>query len=195
MTTVLIADNYDSFTYNLVQAFGSLGAAVDVARSDRIDLQRVTAQPPDAIIVSPGPGRPAAAGHCLELVRAMSGRVPVLGVCLGHQVIAEAFGARVVKAAAVVHGKTSTIDHDGGPLFEGVSSPFEATRYHSLAVDEQTIAGTNLQVIARSDDGTLMGLRHRVHRTFGVQFHPESVLTQQGPLMLENFLRLVRCSA
>jgi anthranilate synthase/phosphoribosyltransferase len=190
MTKVLIADNYDSFTYNLAQVIGALGARVDVLRSDDIDQERVIADPPDAIIVSPGPGRPSAAGNSLALVSAMSGRVPVLGVCLGHQVIGEAFGARVVAAPAIVHGKTSSISHNGGPLFEGIPSPFVATRYHSLAVDESSIADTPLRIIARSESGTLMALCHTEHPTFGVQFHPESVLTTQGPVLLANFLRL-----
>jgi anthranilate synthase/aminodeoxychorismate synthase-like glutamine amidotransferase len=188
MTSVLIADNYDSFTYNLAQAFGALGALVTVVRSDEIDCERVLAQPPDAIVVSPGPGRPASAGISLQLVRAMTGRVPVLGVCLGHQVIGEAFGARVVPAPTIVHGKTSEISHDGGALFTEVPSPFAATRYHSLVVDEPSIEDTPLQVIARNEHGMLMALRHRHHPTFGVQFHPESILTSYGPRMLANFL-------
>lgn len=195
MTAVLIADNYDSFTYNLAQAFGALGASVHVMRSDAIDVQCIVEAPPDALVLSPGPGRPASAGRCPELVRELSGRLPVLGVCLGHQVIAEAFGAVVVKGNAVVHGKTSSIRHDGGALFDGVPSPFLATRYHSLVVDEKSIAGTALETIAHAEDGTLMALRHREHPTFGVQFHPESVLSTHGPLVLENFLRLARCAA
>jgi anthranilate synthase/aminodeoxychorismate synthase-like glutamine amidotransferase len=195
MTRVLVADNYDSFTYNLAQAFGALGARVEVLRNDEIDPEHVIADPPDAIVVSPGPGRPASAGISLVLVSTMSGRVPVLGVCLGHQVIGEAFGARVVAAPTVVHGKTSSINHDGGALFEGVPSPFPATRYHSLVVDESSLAETPLRVIARSESGTLMALRHKEHPTFGVQFHPESVLTAHGPLMLANFLRLAGSSS
>ncbi|MBV8165012.1 MAG: aminodeoxychorismate/anthranilate synthase component II [Candidatus Eremiobacteraeota bacterium] len=195
MTSVLIADNYDSFTYNLAQAFGALGACVTVVRSDELDCERVSAGPPDAIVVSPGPGRPGSAGVSLQLVRALSGRVPVLGVCLGHQVIGEAFGARVVPAPAIVHGKTSAISHRGGPLFAGVPMTFAATRYHSLVVEETSIAKTPLQVIARDEHGMLMAMQHRQHPTFGVQFHPESILTSHGPRVLANFLRMRRATS
>jgi anthranilate synthase/aminodeoxychorismate synthase-like glutamine amidotransferase len=187
---VLIADNYDSFTYNLAQAFGALGARVDVVRSDKIDLEQTTSDPPDALVISPGPGRPEKAGNSLALIARLSGRIPILGVCLGHQAIGAAFGGKVVAAPSILHGKTSRITHDGGPLFDGVRNGFRATRYHSLVVDDASLAATLLRPIARSDDGVLMGIAHRQHSTFGLQFHPESVLTTLGPRMLANFLAL-----
>ena len=187
---VLIADNYDSFTYNLAQAFGALGARVEVVRSDEIDVGRMELDPPHALVISPGPGRPQGAGASLALVERLSGRIPILGVCLGHQAIGQAFGATVVGAPSILHGKTSRITHDGSPLFEGIRNGFRATRYHSLVLDEATIAPTPLRAIARADDGVLMGVAHREHPTFGVQFHPESVLTACGPRMIANFLAL-----
>lgn len=187
---VLIADNYDSFTYNLAQAFGTLGARVDVVRSDKIDVGRIELDPPDALVISPGPGRPQGAGASLVLVGRLSGRIPILGVCLGHQAIGAAFGATIVSAPSILHGKTSRITHDGSPLFEGIRNGFRATRYHSLVVDEASIAATPLHPVARADDGVLMGVAHREHPTFGVQFHPESVLTACGPRMLANFLAM-----
>ncbi|MDQ6768280.1 MAG: aminodeoxychorismate/anthranilate synthase component II [Candidatus Eremiobacteraeota bacterium] len=189
-THVLIADNYDSFTFNLAQAFGSLGADVEVRRSDAIQPRRLAHEPPDALVISPGPGRPRSAGASLDLVATFSGRIPILGVCLGHQAIGEAFGGTITSAPAIVHGKTSRIAHEGGALFEGVPSPFWATRYHSLVVDEPSIAASPLLTVARSEDGLLMAIAHRDHPTFGVQFHPESVLTRFGSRILANFLRL-----
>lgn len=191
MTThVLIVDNYDSFTFNLAQAFGALGAGVEVVRCDRVDPDALAQAPPDALVISPGPGRPENAGKSLQLIDALSGRVPILGVCLGHQAIGAAFGGRIVGAPAVVHGKTSRVRHEGGELFAGVPSPFVATRYHSLVIDERSIAASPLAVTARSQDGLLMAIAHREHPTFGVQFHPESVLTTHGPRILKNFLTL-----
>ena len=187
---VLMVDNYDSFTFNLVQAFGALGARVQVVRNDCIGERDVLASPPDALVISPGPGRPHDAGICAALVSALGGRVPILGVCLGHQVIGEAFGGRVTHAPCVVHGKTSRVSHDGAVLFAGVPSPFVATRYHSLVVDECSLDGSPLYPIARSEDGLLMALAHRSQPTYGVQFHPESVLTRHGPTILANFLAL-----
>ena len=187
---ILIADNYDSFTYNLAQAFGALGARVEVARSDEIDVGQIELDPPDALVISPGPGRPQGAGASLALVGRLSGRIPILGVCLGHQAIGEAFGATIISAPSLLHGKTSRITHDGNPLFAGIRNGFRATRYHSLVLDEASIAPTPLQPIARADDGVLMGVAHREHPTFGVQFHPESVLTACGPRMIANFLAL-----
>jgi anthranilate synthase/aminodeoxychorismate synthase-like glutamine amidotransferase len=187
---VLIADNYDSFTFNLAQAFGSLGADVDVVRSDAINVHRITGSPPHALVISPGPGRPEDAGVSLDLVAALSGRIPILGVCLGHQAIGAAFGGHITFAPSIVHGKASRITHDGGSLFDGVPSPFYATRYHSLVVDEPSIAQSPLRAIARTREGLLMAIAHREHPTFGVQFHPESVLTRHGPRILANFLAM-----
>jgi anthranilate synthase/aminodeoxychorismate synthase-like glutamine amidotransferase len=180
-------DNYDSFTYNLAQAFGALGADVRVVRADAVTAEELTASPPDALVVSPGPGTPERAGNSMAVISALSGRIPILGVCLGHQAIGAVFGGTVVRAPAVVHGKTSQVSHQGVGLFAGIPSPFTATRYHSLIVDESTLPPV-LAVTARSDDGLLMAFEHRTHPTFGVQFHPESVLTKQGPKILANFL-------
>jgi anthranilate synthase component II len=188
---VIILDNYDSFTYNLAQAFGALGADVRVIRADAVGADELRANPPDALVVSPGPGTPERAGNSMSAIRALTGTIPILGVCLGHQAIGAVFGGRVVRAPAVVHGKTSDVTHDGSPLFAGIPSPFVATRYHSLVVDESTLPA-ELTVIARSDDGLLMAFRHRTHPTFGVQFHPESVMTKQGPRLLGNFLAEVQ---
>jgi anthranilate synthase component 2 len=169
--SVLILDNYDSFTYNLAQAFGSLGADVRVVRSDAIEVGALAARPPDALVVSPGPGTPERAGNSMGAIRAL--------------------GGRVVRAPAVVHGKTSNVSHAGDGIFTGLTSPFAATRYHSLVVDEASLPA-ELRVTARSDDGLLMAFEHVRHRTFGVQFHPESVMTKQGPKLLANFLALAR---
>jgi len=188
---VLVIDNYDSFTYNLVQYFGEMGADLTVVRNDELDVNQVARHRPDAIVLSPGPGRPANAGVTSEVVRTCSGRYPILGVCLGHQAIGEVFGGRIVRAGKLMHGKTSQITHRGHALFKEIPSPFEATRYHSLVVDPARIPRT-LQVIARSDDGEIMGLAHREHPTWGVQFHPESILTAAGKQLLANFLVLTR---
>ena len=191
MTRVTILDNYDSFTCNLAQAFGALGADVRVVRSDAIGVDELQHDLPDALVVSPGPGTPERAGNSMSAIRALSGRIPILGVCLGHQAIGAVFGGRVVRAPAVVHGKTSQVAHDGAGLFTGIPSPFTATRYHSLVVDESSLPDV-LAVTARSDDGLLMAFAHRSHPTFGVQFHPESVMTRLGPRLLANFLAEVR---
>jgi len=184
---ILLVDNYDSFTYNLAQAIGVLGGDVDVRRADTVYPADVASSPPSALVISPGPGTPERAGNSLALIRRLSGLVPILGVCLGHQAIAAAFGGRVVRAPVVVHGKTSRVAHGGAGLFAGIPSPFVATRYHSLVVDERTLPPV-LQVTARSADGLLMALRHETHPTYGVQFHPESVLTRHGPKLLANFV-------
>jgi anthranilate synthase/aminodeoxychorismate synthase-like glutamine amidotransferase len=190
MREVLILDNYDSFTFNLAQAFGKLGARVRVVRSDAVTAEGLAASPPGALVISPGPGTPERAGNSVRAVRALDGRVPILGVCLGHQAIGACFGAKVVGAPAVVHGKVSHVEHGGGPLFEGIPSPFAATRYHSLVVDEHSLPDV-LSVTARSiGDNVLMGIAHRQHLTFGVQFHPESVMTKHGYRMLENFMNI-----
>jgi anthranilate synthase/aminodeoxychorismate synthase-like glutamine amidotransferase len=182
--SVAVLDNYDSFTYNLVQQLAELGADTAVFRSDEVepaDLERY-----GHLVISPGPGRPAEAGCSVEAVRRLSGRRPILGVCLGHQCLAEAFGGRVVRGQPV-HGKTSEVRHDGDWLFEGLPSPLQATRYHSLVVEPGSLP-PQLAVTAWTDDGTVMALRHRSHPTFGVQFHPESVLTPRGPEIMARFL-------
>jgi len=184
---IVVVDNYDSFTYNLVQYLQELGAEVEVYRNDRITVDGIAARHPAAIVLSPGPKRPDDAGITLETVRVFSGRVPILGVCLGHQAIGQAFGGRVVGAPTLMHGKTSRIAHDGRTIYRGLPNPFEATRYHSLVVDPTSVP-PELEVSARTEYGVIMGLRHRAHPTEGVQFHPESVLTDEGKRLLKNFL-------
>jgi anthranilate synthase/aminodeoxychorismate synthase-like glutamine amidotransferase len=191
---VLVIDNYDSFTYNLVQYLGEMGAELFVYRNDEIDVEGVASRKPDAIVLSPGPGRPADAGITPAVVRAYSGRIPILGVCLGHQAIGEVFGGRIGPARRLMHGKTSQISHTGHPLFAGIDSPFVATRYHSLVVEPDSIPDA-LEVIATSDDGEIMGLAHKTAPTFGVQFHPESILTPAGMQILRNFLHLAAGAA
>jgi para-aminobenzoate synthetase component 2 len=185
---VLMIDNYDSFTYNLVQYLGELGADVIVSRNDAIDVAGARALVPDVIVISPGPCTPAEAGVSVALLKEMSGEVPILGVCLGHQCIGEAFGGRVVRAARLMHGKTSPIMHDGKTIFERLPSPFEAMRYHSLLVDADSLPDC-LEVSARTAEGEIMGLRHKQLAVEGVQFHPESILTGEGKRLLANFLR------
>ncbi len=185
---ILVIDNYDSFTYNLVQYLQELGAEVEVYRNDRITTEGIAARRPDALVLSPGPRTPDDAGITLDAVRVFSGRLPILGVCLGHQAIGQAFGGRIAPAPSLMHGKTSGIRHDGRTIFAGLENPFEATRYHSLVVDPASVPA-DLEVSARTEDGVIMGLRHRSHPTEGVQFHPESVLTRDGKLLLGNFLR------
>jgi len=188
MTRVLLVDNYDSFTYNLAQAFGALGAAVTVMRADDRALDAALDARPDRLVISPGPGRPEAAGRSPDLVRQAPTRgIPTLGVCLGLQCAAVAFGAKVIRAPEPRHGKTSLVRHDGSGIFAGVPDPTEATRYHSLMVDAATLP-PELVVTARSDDGVVMALRHRTLPLEAVQFHPESVMTADGMRMLENFL-------
>jgi anthranilate synthase component II len=185
---VLVIDNYDSFTYNLVQYLGELGATIDVRRNDRVTAEEVAADAPDRILLSPGPGRPEDAGVTVDVVRLLGGRIPILGVCLGHQAIGHAFGGRVIRAPRPMHGKLSTIDHDGRGIFAGIGAPFPAARYHSLIVGEDGLPN-ELVVSARSrEDGLVMGLRHREWPLHGVQFHPESILTGPGRQMLRNFL-------
>lgn len=187
---ILLIDNYDSFTYNLYQALAELGAEVEVVRNDKITVDEIEARLGDVqgIVVSPGPCTPAEAGISVELMRRLAGKVPMLGVCLGHQAMAEAFGADVVLAPELMHGKTSDIYHDGKGVYEGLPNPFTATRYHSLTVDPATIP-VEFSVTARSDDGIIQGLRHRKHPVEGVQYHPESILTTEGSNLLANFLR------
>lgn len=190
---IVVIDNYDSFTFNLVQYLWELGAKVEVFRNDCIDVDGIRAHRPEALVLSPGPCTPNEAGVCVSAIQALSGQVPILGVCLGHQAIGQAFGGRVVRAKQVMHGKTSWIEHDGSGVFSGVTGPMEGGRYHSLVVERESLPGV-LRVIASSrDDGEIMGLAHRTHPTIGVQFHPESVLTPQGKRLLANFLEARRC--
>ena len=184
---VLLIDNYDSFTYNLVQAFLVLEAEVLVYRNDALGVDAALALAPTHLVISPGPGRPDDAGSSLAMIEAFAGKKPVLGVCLGHQSIVQHFGGRIVAAGALMHGKTSLVRHDGRTLFRGLGDPFEAGRYHSLAAERDRVPAV-LEVSARTEDGEIMGVRHRELAVEGVQFHPESVLTPEGPRLLENFL-------
>jgi len=185
---ILVIDNYDSFTYNLVQYLGELGASVEVHRNDQISAREVVSRKPEAVLISPGPGNPDEAGVTLELLTEYGGQLPMLGVCLGHQAIGQAFGGRVVSAERLMHGRTSPIHHAGTGVFAGLPTPFTATRYHSLIVERSTL-GAELEVTAWSDDGEIMGLRHKRLPIEGVQFHPESFLTEHGHQLLDNFLR------
>jgi para-aminobenzoate synthetase component II len=187
---LLMIDNYDSFTYNLVQYLGELGAAVVVKRNDDIDVAGARALSPDAIVISPGPCTPKEAGVSLAILRELSGELPILGVCLGHQCIGEAFGGRVVRASRLMHGKTSPVVHDGKTIFESIPSPFDAMRYHSLLVEWDTVPDC-LEISARTEENEIMGFRHKTLRVEGVQFHPESIGTPQGKRVLENFLRRI----
>ncbi len=184
---ILVIDNYDSFTYNLVQYLRELGASVEVHRNDRIGLDEIRSMRPERIVLSPGPCSPTEAGICCEVVRSFGSSTPLLGVCLGHQCIGAAYGGRIVRAARLMHGKTSLIHHDGRTLFRGLPNPFEATRYHSLLIERETIP-TCLAVSAETREGEIMGVRHQSHPVEGVQFHPESILTQAGRPLLANFL-------
>jgi anthranilate synthase component II len=187
---VLVIDNYDSFTYNLVQYFGELGADVRVRRNDEVTVGEVEAMQPAQIVISPGPGRPEEAGVSLEMIRHFGPTTPLLGVCLGHQAIGVVYGGTVCRAASPMHGKTSTVVHDGKGVFSGVAAPFQAGRYHSLVIQANTVP-SELEVSARTrEDETIMGVRHRRYPVHGVQFHPESVLTDEGMRILKNFLDL-----
>ena len=188
---LVMIDNYDSFTYNLVQYFGQLGAEAAVYRNDRIDLAGLDALKPTRLVISPGPCSPTEAGISLAAILHFAGKIPILGVCLGHQAIGQAFGGRVIRAPRLMHGKTSLIYHDGRDIFRGLPSPFEATRYHSLIVERETLADC-LEVSAQTSVGEIMGLRHKQYAIFGVQFHPESILTTQGINILQNFLKRSR---
>ncbi len=186
---LLVIDNYDSFTYNLVQYFGELGADPQVRRNDAITPEEVEKMRPSKIVISPGPGTPADAGISMELIRRFGAKVPLLGVCLGHQCIGEVYGGKVVRAGRLMHGKTSPIQHDGRGVFAQLPNPFEATRYHSLIVEAESVPSC-LEVSAKTAEGEIMGLRHRQNPVHGVQFHPESILSKEGKDLLANFLRM-----
>jgi anthranilate synthase/aminodeoxychorismate synthase-like glutamine amidotransferase len=190
---LLLIDNYDSFTYNLYQYLGELGAQTRVVRNDEISVEEALALEPEAIVISPGPGTPDDAGISLDLIRAAQGAVPLLGVCLGHQSLGQAFGGRIVRAPSLMHGKTSEVHHDGRTIFAGLPQPFTATRYHSLVIAPDSLPEC-LEVSARTADGVIMAVRHREHPLEGVQFHPESILTTAGKDLLANFLRMTRTS-
>jgi para-aminobenzoate synthetase component 2 len=185
---ILLLDNYDSFTYNLAQFLGQLGQQLEVHRNDQITLDQIAQKKPERIVISPGPGTPNESGICLEVIRRFAGKVPILGVCLGHQAIGQAFGGKVIRAPQIMHGKTSRIHHDGKMVFKGLPQDFAATRYHSLIVEESSLPAV-LEISAKTD-GLIMGLRHRKLQVEGVQFHPESVLTEVGMQLLRNFLSL-----
>ena len=185
---MLLIDNYDSFTYNLVQAFAAMGAEVMVYRNDAISVDESQALGPTHLVISPGPGRPEDAGVSLDMIGAYAGKVPILGVCLGHQSIVQQHGGRIVRAERLMHGKTSMVSHDGKTLFEGLPNPFEVGRYHSLCAEEATLP-EDLEITAQTDRGEIMGVRHRTLPIEGVQFHPESVLTPEGDKLMANFLR------
>jgi anthranilate synthase/aminodeoxychorismate synthase-like glutamine amidotransferase len=186
---LLIIDNYDSFTYNLVQYFGELGADLKVYRNDKLSIDQIEKMRPEGIVISPGPGRPEGAGISIEIIKKFSNKIPILGVCLGHQCIASAFGGKIIRAKNLMHGKTSMIHHDNKEIFQGVENPFEATRYHSLVIERKTMPKC-LEVTAQSNDGEIMGVRHTAFPLWGVQFHPESILTKEGKKILGNFLQL-----
>jgi anthranilate synthase/aminodeoxychorismate synthase-like glutamine amidotransferase len=185
---ILVIDNYDSFTYNLVQKFGELGADLGVVRNDQITLDEIRAMAPEKIVISPGPGTPDDSGVSLDVLRQLGDQLPILGVCLGHQSIAQVYGGKVIRAPRLMHGKTSMIHHYGDDLFAGVPTPFEATRYHSLIAEEPL--PDVLEITARTAEGEIMALRHKQYPVFGVQFHPESILTPHGPQILKNFLEV-----
>jgi anthranilate synthase component 2 len=187
---ILMIDNYDSFTYNLVQYFGELDAKVEVYRNDAITIDDIVRMKPERIVVSPGPSSPENAGISVDVIKTFAGKVPLLGVCLGHQSIGYAFGGKIIRAGKLMHGKVSRIRHDGKGLFKGMSNPFEATRYHSLVIEEKSIPAC-LEITARAeDDNEIMGVRHKTLPVWGVQFHPESILTKEGKKVLSNFLSL-----
>jgi anthranilate synthase/aminodeoxychorismate synthase-like glutamine amidotransferase len=186
---ILVIDNYDSFTYNLVQYLGELGVETETHRNDQITVEEIKHRMPERILISPGPGTPDSAGITLDLIREFAGKIPILGVCLGHQAIGQAFGGKVVRAPHLMHGKVSQICHDSRTIFKGLPYRFKATRYHSLIVESETLPDC-LETSATTPDGIVMGVRHREHRIEGVQFHPESVMTEHGRALLSNFLKL-----
>lgn len=188
---ILLIDNYDSFTYNLVQYLGELGERLRVFRNDKISLEDIARLKPDKIVISPGPGRPEDAGISCALIRCFCGRIPILGICLGHQCIGEVFGAKIVRAQTLMHGKTSLIYHTGCDIFKGIKNPFVATRYHSLIVQRKGLPEC-LEIIAQTRDKEIMGLKHRRFSVWGLQFHPESILTKEGKRILKNFIGIKR---
>jgi anthranilate synthase/aminodeoxychorismate synthase-like glutamine amidotransferase len=187
---LIVIDNYDSFTFNLYQYLGELGATMEVHRNDKITLDEIAAHKPEGIVISPGPGTPDDGGISLDVLGRFSGRLPILGVCLGHQCIGQHFGGLVRRADRIMHGKTSLIKHNNEGVFAGLDNPFKATRYHSLLVERENLPEC-LEITAETDEAEIMGLRHRKHLTFGVQFHPESILTSEGKKLLDNFLRML----
>ena len=187
---ILMIDNYDSFTYNLVQYLKQLGEGVEVKRNDAVTVDGIVAMAPQAIVISPGPGRPESAGVSLDTIRQFSGTIPILGVCLGHQSIAHAFGGKVIAANRLMHGKTSVITGDGKGVFAGIKQHVQAMRYHSLAVEKESLPDC-LEVTATAEDGEIMGIRHQSHITEGIQFHPESIMTPMGKRLLRNFLKMI----
>ena len=186
---IVMIDNYDSFTYNLVQYLEQIGASVRVIRNDAVSIEEIASWNPAGIVISPGPGRPDAAGISMAVIRRFSGKIPLLGVCLGHQAIGMAFGGNVISAKKLMHGKTSAIHADGKTLYAGIKQPFQAMRYHSLAVSRERFPAC-LEISSESDDGEIMGIRHKEHPTEGIQFHPESIMTPVGKRLLKNFLRI-----
>lgn len=185
---IAMIDNYDSFTFNLVQYLEQLGLPVAVFRNDKISVEELEKMKLAGIVISPGPGRPESAGISIETVRRFSGKIPILGVCLGHQTIGSVFGAKVVQAKKIMHGKTSEITSDGNSLYKGIKSPFQAMRYHSLALSRENFPSDILDIVSESEDGEIMGIRHREHPTEGIQFHPESIMTPAGKRLLRNFM-------
>ena len=188
---ILVIDNYDSFTYNLVHYIGELGAAVDVRRNDKVTVAEVPAMRPEAIVISPGPCTPNEAGICLDLIAEVGDTIPIFGVCLGHQAIGQVYGGKVVRAPSLMHGKVSEIRHTGRGVFRGINGAFQATRYHSLTIAPETMPAA-MEVTATADDGVIMGAMHKTHPVHGVQFHPESIASEHGHLILKNFLDLAR---
>ncbi|NYV67138.1 aminodeoxychorismate/anthranilate synthase component II [Bacillus sp. Gen3] len=185
---ILIIDNYDSFTYNLVQYIKQIGIEVKVVRNDQIAIAEIEQLKPEFILLSPGPGNPDHAGICIEVVKHFFNKIPILGVCLGHQVIAQAFGGKIIKAKRPMHGKTSFITHDGKSIFSGLENSFKVTRYHSLIVEEKSLS-QDLDITSKSEDGEIMGIRHRQYKVEGIQFHPEAILTENGLKMIQNFFQ------
>jgi len=190
---ILVIDNYDSFTYNLVQYLGEMGEEIAVYRNDKIDINAIKKMNPEKIVISPGPGRPEGAGISKEVIKTFEGIVPILGVCLGHQCIGEVYGSVIVRAKNIMHGKVSEIYHEGVDIFKGITSPFEATRYHSLLIDPETLMDP-LEVIAKTKDNEIMAVRHKEKPIWGVQFHPESILTREGKKLLKNFIEMSPCT-
>ena len=189
---ILVIDNYDSFTYNLVQYLGELGVHLQVFRNNKITLEEIEVKKPEKIVISPGPCTPDKAGISVDVVKKFSGYIPILGVCLGHQAVGQAFGGKIVRASKLLHGKTSEIFHDGRTIYKGISQPFTATRYHSLIVEKESLPECfEISAWTEDDDNPIMGLRHKSHPTEGVQFHPESILTVEGKKILENFIKYV----